>query len=109
MPPSLALLLWFVLLCWLLRYDGTTESGKSRALWVPLVWIFITGSRLPSQWLGVQRGELATALEDGSSFDRLIFFVLILMAVGILMSRSFKWGDLFAHHFALIALLLFGL
>jgi O-antigen ligase len=109
MSPSLALLVWFMLLLALLRFDPAKEPGISVALWVPLIWLFIIGSRLPSQWFGGQVGQVAAALEEGNALDRNIFSILILLAIGILISRSFKWGDFFAHNFALMTLLSFGL
>jgi exopolysaccharide production protein ExoQ len=109
MPPTLALLLWLVLLLGLLCFDPAKDSGTSLALWVPLIWIFIVGSRLPSQWLGTQVGTAAQAFEEGNPLDRTIFSILILLAVGILMSRSFKWGGFFARNLALMAFLFFAL
>jgi len=64
MPPSLALLLWFILLVALLCFDPAKDSKISLALWVPVIWMFFVGSRLPSQWFGVQVGSAAQALED---------------------------------------------
>ena len=99
MPPSLALLLWLVLLLGLLCFDPAKVPSTSPALWVPVIWMFILGSRLPSQWLGGQVGQAAQALEEGNPLDRTISSALILLAIGILISRSFKWGDFFwAQH-----------
>jgi exopolysaccharide production protein ExoQ len=109
MPPSLALLLWLVLLLALLRFDPARESATPLALWVPVIWMFILGTRLPSQWLGGQVGQVAQALEEGNPVDRSIYFVLILLAIGILMSRSFNWGDFFGRNLALMSFLLFAL
>lgn len=109
MPPSLALFLWLILLLVLLRFDPAKNLGTSRALWVPLIWIFILGSRLPSQWLGGSLGTAAQALEEGNPLDRSIFSVLILLTIGILMSRSFNWGKFFARNFVLMAFLFFAL
>jgi exopolysaccharide production protein ExoQ len=109
MPPFLALLLWFVLLLGLLSYDPAKDSEVSTALWVPLIWMFIVGSRLPSQWLGGSPGSAARALEEGNPLDRTVFFVLIVLAIGILISRSFKWGRFFANNCALLAFLAFAL
>jgi exopolysaccharide production protein ExoQ len=109
MPPSLALLIWFIFLVALLSFDPAKDAGVSSAVWVPLIWISIMGSRLPSQWLGVQVGTAAQALEDGNALDRTIFLFLIVLAIGILNSRSFKWGNFFAHNIALTAFLCFGL
>ena len=109
MPPNLALLLWFVLLLGLLHFDPAKNPRPSLALWVPLTWMFIVGSRLPSQWLGIQVGTVAQALDEGNPVDRSIFLLLILLGFSILISRSFRWGDFFARNFALTAFLAFAL
>ncbi len=109
MPPSLALLLWLVLLLALFRFDPAKDPKASAVLWVPVIWMFIVGSRLPSQWLGGQVGGAAQALEEGNPLDRSIYFALILLAIGILMSRSFNWGGFFARNVALMAFLFFAL
>jgi len=109
MVASVALILWLILLVGLLRYDPAKEPGTSRALWVPLLWLFIAGSRLPTQWLGGRTGSAAATFETGSPTDRNFFFLLIFLAIGILASRSFKWTDFIADNIPLSALLLFGL
>ncbi len=109
MPPFLALILWFILLVALFWWDPARESKTPPALWVPLILMFIMGSRLPYQWLGVQVGSQAQAMEEGNPIDRTIFFGLMLVALGILISRSFKWDSFFARNLALMAFLLFAL
>jgi exopolysaccharide production protein ExoQ len=107
--PSLALLLWFTLLLALLRFDPAKERGISLALWVPVIWIFIVATRLPSQWLGAGMGQVAEAMQEGNALDRTIYSLLILLALGILMSRSFEWGRFCVANLALTALLSFAL
>ncbi len=109
MPPLLALLLWFILLLALLRFDPAKAPGISLALWVPVIWIFLVGSRLPSQWLGGGMGFEAEVMEEGNALDRYVQLLLILLAVGALLSRSFEWGKFFLANVALTALLAFGL
>jgi exopolysaccharide production protein ExoQ len=109
MPPPLALLLWFILLVALLWFDPAKDSDVSAALWVPLIWMFIIGSRLPSLWLGGQTGTLASVLEEGNPIDRTIDLILILLAIGILISRSFQWDKFFTRNLALVAFLSFAL
>jgi len=109
MPPFLALILWLVLLIALLLWDPAKDPRISSALWVPIIWMFIVGSRLPAQWLGGSVGAGAQALEEGNPIDRVVFFVLIFLAVVILMSRSFNWGEFFSRNMALMAFVLFGL
>jgi exopolysaccharide production protein ExoQ len=108
-PPSVALFVWFALLVALFRFDPAKHPGSSLALWIPLTWMFIVGSRLPSQWFGLQVGSANQALENGNPVDRAIFFVLIVLAVAILMIRGFDWGGFFARNIFLIAFLFFAL
>src|SRR5271157_204767 len=110
MPPSLALFLWLMLLLALFRFDPARQPGVSSALWVPAIWIFVVGSRLPSQWLG--SGDVsvsAEAMQEGNALDQIYYFIFILLGFGILMSRSFDWRRFFVTNVALMALLSFAL
>jgi exopolysaccharide production protein ExoQ len=109
MPPILALLLWFALLLALLRFDPAKEPGVSTALWLPVIWFFIVGSRLPSQWVGEVGQRAVENMEQGNALDRSIYSLLILLAFGILISRSFEWKKLFVANAALTAFLSFAL
>src|SRR6516164_561526 len=110
MPPSLALLLWLVLLLALLTFDPARDPEASPALWVPLIWMFFVGSRSPVLWLGLYHASgAAQALEEGNPLDRMISSLLILLAIAILLSRSFQWHDFFAGNPALVAFLAFAL
>jgi exopolysaccharide production protein ExoQ len=110
MPPTIALMAWAVLLIALLALDPAKIKGTSLALWVPVIWMFILGSRLPSQWLGLNRlGTAAQALEEGNPVDRTISSLLILLAIVILMTRSFRWDGFLRRNGALIAFLAFAL
>src|SRR5215469_16662862 len=98
MTPALALLLWLILLLALWRFDPAKEPSTSAALWVPLIWMFIVGSRSPSLWLGLgSANDAAQALAEGNPVDRTISSLLILLAFGVLFSRSFQWRDFFAR------------
>jgi len=110
MPSSLALLLWFVSLVALLRFDPARDKRTSLALWIPIVWMFIVATRLPSQWFGSGQIEtVSQALEEGNSLDRAIFASLIVLSIVILFLRSFNWGSFFARNFFLTIFLLFAL
>jgi exopolysaccharide production protein ExoQ len=109
MSPPLALLLWFILLLAVLRFDPAGDSMVSPALWVPLIWMFILGSRLPSQWVSSSVGQSVQALEEGSPLDRSIDLVLILLSIGVLRSRSFKWAEFFSRNLFLTAYVAFAL
>jgi len=86
MPPSLALLIYFVLFLVFLRWSK--DSRESPALWIPVIWLFLSSSRLPSQWLGLTRGPLETAYEEGNSLDRFVYVALIVLALWTLNRRQ---------------------
>lgn len=109
MPPIIATLLWFLCLVALFVFDPAKEPRNSWALWMPLSWMFIVATRLPSQWFGSGLGQSAQALEEGNPLDRAILGVLILIAIVILANRSFQWGKFFTQNFALAMFLSFAL
>ena len=110
MPPTIALLVWVVFILGLVFFDPAKDAATSAALWIPIIWMFIAGSRLPAQWLGGETTTVqAQAFEEGNPIDRTVFFLLIALAIGVLISRSFKWGDFFARNMPLIAFISFAL
>lgn len=110
MQPTLALLLWLVLLIALLRFDPAHEDRTSPALWVPLIWLAILGSRLPSQWQSPDVGAMSVqAMQEGNPLDRTIFVLLIVFAIGILFSRRFNFIQFVAQNILLISFLSFAL
>jgi len=109
MPPPVAFAVWLILLLGLLYFDPAKDPKGSVALWVPVIWIFILGSRLPSQWLGRGVTSGVEALEEGSPIDRTILTALILLAVLTLLSRGFAWGRCLSLNMALVAFLAYAL
>ncbi len=107
MNPSLALLLWVVLLLGLLYFDPARESRTSAALWAPIIWFFFIVSRPPAMWFGLSYGS--NALEDGNPLDRTVFLLLILVAIAVLVSRSFQWRSFVTQNSALVFFLAFAL
>lgn len=88
MPSELALLLTTGFVIFLFRRDSRERPPITGALWIPLLWVLITGSRTVSQWLGVggtynTPGDLA----EGSPLDRLVFLGLQLAALLVLIRR----------------------
>jgi exopolysaccharide production protein ExoQ len=109
MPLSLGLLVWLALPLVLLRWSKDPTEASARALWIPVIWLLIISSRLPSQWLGLRKTSITTAIEEGSSLDRTIFLVLIVLSLWILTTRRLNWAELFARNSALMWLLVFAL
>jgi ABC-type multidrug transport system fused ATPase/permease subunit len=92
MPPFLALFLCTAFILYLLRLDKKRELNFSGALWIPIIWMVISGSRFISEWIygsGIQGNIL-----EGSPLDAAAFFILIISGSIILSRRDIHWIDL---------------
>jgi O-antigen ligase len=109
MPPFLALFGCVVFVVLMIVFDPAREPKTSPSVWVAVIWLFILGSRNPSQWFDPLVLISAQNLQEGNAFDRLVFSALILLALGILISRRFSWIKFTTQNLALTALLSFAL
>lgn len=84
MSAILAFLICSVGVAGLFLLDHDKSVRTSWALWLPVIWLWLAGSRPVSAWLGATSGSagaLASTL-DGSPMDAAVFEALI--AIGIL-------------------------
>lgn len=109
MQPDLALIVWAVLIAALLYFDPARTDATSWALWIPIGWFFIVASRLPSQWIGGETGLESNALTEGNALDRTVFLCLIVLSIGILLQRRFRWAEFVANNQILTLFVLFTL
>src|SRR3972149_7117689 len=95
MPPKLALILCILFVLYLLRRDSKSQLHVSRALWVPLIWVLIIGSRFVSQWLNIGLSFTSSdSMTEGSPVDRGIFLALEMAGIFILIRRKIDWAGL---------------
>jgi exopolysaccharide production protein ExoQ len=74
-----------------LNRDASLRNSK--ALWLPVIWLCIAGSRSVSEWLGVARGTASSRLAstlDGSPLDAGIYGALLAIGVVVLYFRRDK-------------------
>ena len=81
---------------WLVARERRREGRASLALWLPITWMLILGSRPVSMWLGLE-GSGGTDLE-GSPLDANIFLLLIVGALLVLATRRIDWRDLLGRN-----------
>jgi exopolysaccharide production protein ExoQ len=94
MDPKLALFLSILFILWLFRQERKRHPGASTALWMPLLWLTILGSRPLSMWFGFgDGGDLESDPTEGSPFDRFVFLVLIAAGLVILARRGIGWSE----------------
>jgi O-antigen ligase len=108
-PPHLALVVWSFLLVLLLRYASDKEAASSPALWVPVIWLSLAGSRSLAQWLGIVPTTAATAFEEGSPIDRAVYLLLIGLGLSVLGRRRLFWREILSRNAVLTSLILFSL
>ncbi len=97
MPPIVALCLFIAGVVWLFAMERKWRWEVSGALWIPLLWLIIVGSRPISSWFGLEAAGGGDYIE-GSPFDRMFFLSLILMGGIVLMTRRVNWPEVFARN-----------
>ena len=103
MPSALAALLFVMGLSFLFYLVREPEIKTSPALWLPVFWALIIGSRPVSTWLGMGPTTLtAENYLDGSPLDRMIFICLIGAAMAVLLTRLFPVGAVLRNNKAIL-------
>jgi exopolysaccharide production protein ExoQ len=90
MGAPLALLICSLGVAGLFYLNRDRSVRTSAALWLPVIWLWIVGSRPVSAWMGVGGGSasaLASTL-DGSPMDAAVFGVLMFAGIAVLLGRK---------------------
>jgi exopolysaccharide production protein ExoQ len=102
MSPPLALFLTLAFIFFLFWRELREKTDVTGALWIPLIWYFICGSRFISLWLdmiGVPVSAqslgipLEATLEEGSPIDRIVFFGLLAGGCCVLYKRRIRLSE----------------
>ena len=107
MPPALAATLTIFAIALLLRWEARQGEARGAALWVPVLWLVITGSRFVSQWINL--GEWSSSADtEGSPVDALYFLTLMVIAVRILARRGVRVGEVIRANRWLAAMVIYA-
>ncbi len=88
MPPIVATVLFVMGIFGLFWLTQDRQVKTSPALWIPVCWLLITGSRPVSQWLSVgPTFDTPDKYLDGSPLDAAIFGFLMVASLAILAAR----------------------
>ena len=96
MGSPLAFLICSVGILGLFYLDRDKSVRCSAALWLPVIWLWIAGSRSVSSWLGIggsSPSNLAATL-DGSPLDAAVYEALIVAGIIVLFQRRRKTNAL---------------
>lgn len=109
MPRQLAILIFTVFTVWLWREDAKSRPHPSKALWIPLIWLLILGSRPLSWWswffFGI--GSAGDSDLEGSALDRAFYSLLICLSLIIVARRRVSWGEVFGGNTGLVLFYVF--
>ena len=95
MSPGIASVVFAVGILGLFALDRDKNARTSRALWIPVFWVSLAGSRMVSQWLALGSPIESTAQDlDGNPLDRGILAVLIAAGIIVLLGRGREVGTL---------------
>lgn len=112
MSSNLALLLCIVFICTAFIKDYGRARSFSFALWIPLIWLLICSSRLPSRWMNLSnvQSEIQTASQaytTGNSFDSAVFGCLIVSGLIVLYIRRVPFGTIFRTNLPIFLFFIF--
>jgi O-antigen ligase len=97
--PQLATLVCVFFILYLFWSDLRENPDTSNAVWIPLIWMFLAGSRYLSQWLDLGGGvNPFQVYQEGSPVDSALFATLIVAGAAILFRRGLDWGRLLVQH-----------
>ena len=93
MPLQLSIFIFMSFIVWLFVSARKLYPMNSKALWIPLLWLVIIGSRPVSYWFNFNIPD--ESIEDyveGSPIDRNVFLFLLIAGFVVLWKRRLYWG-----------------
>ncbi len=88
MDSSVALVAYAIGIAGLFILDRDTSERPSKALWLPVIWLWINGSRPLSFWLGMSMPrEIPGQLPPTSLLDQLVAATLMFLGVIVVLRR----------------------
>jgi exopolysaccharide production protein ExoQ len=88
MNPWLATLVYIAGIAGLFFLNRDESVRTSKALWLPVVYLWILGSRPLSVWLGGAGSDTGDTQLDGSPIDAAFFGILLIAATFVLIHRG---------------------
>lgn len=89
------LLLSYLWALWAFYNDGKFRPSVSPSVWIPIMWLFIHGTRSISMWLGL---ESSSSRDEGNPIEASINFILILAGLIVLLRRNVQWPRVFREN-----------
>jgi exopolysaccharide production protein ExoQ len=102
MIPQIATILFVLAIAGLFALDREVKDPASRALWIPVYWLWIGGSRNVSEWLQMRGPAQGARYLEGNPVDRAILTVVMALGVIVLLGRQRQVGELLGKNKAVL-------
>jgi exopolysaccharide production protein ExoQ len=110
MSPALANLAYAFGIAGLFYLNRDNSVRTSKALWLPVAYLWIVGSRPVSVWLGMSPPPGAGDVQlDGSPIDAVYFGILLIVAICVLVHRGRRILTFLTANWAILAYFAFCL
>jgi O-antigen ligase len=94
MPTSVASLLYLSFVAFLFWRDIRQKPNVTTALWLPVSWVLVSGTRFISAWMGMFGLNIGgSSVEEGSPVDALYFFAVIVLGLRVLAQRRVQLSE----------------
>jgi len=107
LPPTAALLLTIGCIVFLFRRDIREKANVTRALWLPVIWLLLIGSRSPVQWLALAGFMKGRSMEEGNPLDAAVYLALIIWGIYVLNRRQVQLSEVIRNNTWLTIFLLY--
>lgn len=107
LPSRLALFLTVAFVFFLFRRDIRQKPNVTGALWLPLIWVLLMGSRSVAQWLQVFGFNTLGSVEEGSPLDAAVYLSLIIAGLCVLNKRRVELSEVVRNNGWVLVFLLY--
>jgi len=107
MTPSVATMVCVFGILGFFWLDRDRKAPTSWALWIPGMWLLISGSRHVSQWLGMAPARSQEQYLEGSPLDAAVYALLICAAVIVLLGRRQSVASLLQRNWPILLFVLY--
>src|SRR2546421_2652530 len=108
LPPPIALLGAVIFVWFLFRRDIRQRPNITSAVWLPVIWVVLMGSRSVSLWLSVLHFPVTLGSSDeGNPLDALVYLGLIVLGLNVLNKRRVSLSEVIDNNGWVAAFLLY--
>jgi O-antigen ligase len=104
MPPKVALIGCLIIIGTIIYlFDKKEKREVSWALFLPLIWMCVIGSRNISQFLDPGGGDTQDVYFDGSPIDRWFYTIIIIIGIIVLLRRKISLVEIIRQNIWIFA------